>query len=704
MYYYFTEQKIDIMQFIPERPGYEVLGWSTDRTGATTYGRDSRDAAERIAGTDATDPFNHIDPGVRSITGYGKDMFGDKEKNPALNLIDGTAHYYWGKADGEVIMPAGPVVVYAVYYALDDYASYTVDHWRIDGNGEVIEVVTETINCITDDVVYAIDRLGDQVKIDNYTAMNKPFNEDDLFTGYTVADDGTTVTYRPNIHVSLDRNVRSARAKADSSTTLTLFYTADPIKIYFDLGTYGKMTLMDGTEITGDSYYIEAFAGQRVQLTPYSIVDRLGYAHMGWTLDKVIDGVTVADAKGTAADDIYAALMTGGGYIASTGFWTASNTDVTLHAVWTPNVVRVMYNIGGTGDVVNNGAPPSDMGFVDDEVTPPGTTLLERPGYRLRGWYYTYEVLVDGVPVNVGTSEGTLSVRAADVAAADLVKYIDDPINGNHFTRCNGSMCDPFIIPAGAPRIITLYAVWQADNTTEYTVEYYEVDGNGLLKDVVSLKAHGVTGETVTIVDPNSASYNPSVYEGRLEPWKSAFEGYEAQYTTPVTYDVDGRVGMTPIPLPSAAMSAFSSLTGFYGPFAFSQAIMSSPTGIITADGNLTLTLFYSAKPSQIVLDLGDGTTTTGTWAPRRRYSVRPLHQPRRVRPGYGVPAGCRRAGARGLRVQGLVDEHGRPARHRKRQRPAHRQGRLSTPPRPGPALPPRPTRYPTTSLRAAPS
>lgn len=267
------------------------------------------------------------------------------------------------------------MVVYAVYYALDDYATYTVDHWRIDGNGELIERVTETVNCITDEVVYAIDRLGDQVKIDNYTAMKKPFTKDDKFIGYTIADDAATVTYKPNLWTTLDHNVRSGRGKADSSLTLSLFYTADPIKIYFDLGTYGEMTLMDGTKITGDSYYIEAFAGQRVQLTPYSMVDRTGYAHMGWTLDKVIDGVTVADAKGTAADDIYAALMMNGGYIANTGFWTASNTDVTLHAVWTPNVVRVMYNIGGTGDVINNGAPPSDMGFVDDEVTPPGTTL-----------------------------------------------------------------------------------------------------------------------------------------------------------------------------------------------------------------------------------------------------------------------------------------------------------------------------------------
>ena len=603
------------MQFIPERPGYEVLGWSTDRTGSTTYGSDNRTAAEQIAGTDATDPFNHIDPGVRTITGYGKDMFGDKEKNPNLNLIDGTAHYYWAKGDADVVMPAGPVVVYAVYYALDDYATYTVDHWRIDGNGELIERVTETVNCITDEVVYAIDRLGDQVKIDNYTAMKKPFTKDDKFIGYTIADDAATVTYKPNLWTTLDHNVRSGRGKADSSLTLSLFYTADPIKIYFDLGTYGEMTLMDGTKITGDSYYIEAFAGQRVQLTPYSMVDRTGYAHMGWTLDKVIDGVTVADAKGTAADDIYAALMMNGGYIANTGFWTASNTDVTLHAVWTPNVVRVMYNIGGTGDVINNGAPPSDMGFVDDEVTPPGTTLLERPGYKLRGWYYTYEVMVDGVPVNVGTSEGTLSVRAADVAAADTVKYVDDIINGNHFTRCNGTLCDPYVIPAGAPRIITLYAVWQADNTTEYTVEYYKVDGNGLLQDVVSLKAHGVTGESVTIVDPNSASYNPSVYAGRLEPWKSAFEGYEAQYTTPVTYDIDGRAGMTPIPVSGASISAASSFADFYGPFAFSYSILSAPTGVITADGNLKLTLFYSAKPSQILLDLGDGSNTTGTWA-----------------------------------------------------------------------------------------
>lgn len=85
-----------------------MLGWSTDRTGSTTYGSDNRTAAEQIAGTDATDPFNHIDPGVRTITGYGKDMFGDKEKNPNLNLIDGTAHYYWAKGDADVVMPAGP--------------------------------------------------------------------------------------------------------------------------------------------------------------------------------------------------------------------------------------------------------------------------------------------------------------------------------------------------------------------------------------------------------------------------------------------------------------------------------------------------------------------------------------------------------------------------------------------------------------------
>lgn len=107
------------------------------------------------------------------------------------------------------------MVVYAVYYALDDYATYTVDHWRIDGNGELIERVTETVNCITDEVVYAIDRLGDQVKIDNYTAMKKPFTKDDKFIGYTIADDAATVTYKPNLWTTLDHNVRSGRGKAD---------------------------------------------------------------------------------------------------------------------------------------------------------------------------------------------------------------------------------------------------------------------------------------------------------------------------------------------------------------------------------------------------------------------------------------------------------------------------------------------------------
>lgn len=40
------------------------------------------------------------------------------------------------------------MVIYAVWFARDD-TEYTVNHYRVDGNGNVKDVITETIKGIT---------------------------------------------------------------------------------------------------------------------------------------------------------------------------------------------------------------------------------------------------------------------------------------------------------------------------------------------------------------------------------------------------------------------------------------------------------------------------------------------------------------------------------------------------------------------------
>ena len=85
-------------------------------------------------------------------------------------------------------MPGADVDVWAVWSARDD-VEYVVEHIRVDGNGNVMATITETLTGTAGETVTAVDRIEDADIVANYDAASKPYNRDANFAGFEVTDD-----------------------------------------------------------------------------------------------------------------------------------------------------------------------------------------------------------------------------------------------------------------------------------------------------------------------------------------------------------------------------------------------------------------------------------------------------------------------------------------------------------------------------------
>lgn len=144
--YFFTEQNTGKLFDDIARAGYDFLGWSTDDDAAFSKGSYNRRTATLIA---ALNGWGTTEDAYVNAWLAGTDLTDARAR--LFTKIDANGYGF--------IMPGTDVVIYAVWFARDD-TEYTVNHYRVDGNGNVKDVITETITGITDEPVTAIDRLA----------------------------------------------------------------------------------------------------------------------------------------------------------------------------------------------------------------------------------------------------------------------------------------------------------------------------------------------------------------------------------------------------------------------------------------------------------------------------------------------------------------------------------------------------------------
>ncbi|MFR3889994.1 MAG: InlB B-repeat-containing protein, partial [Eggerthellaceae bacterium] len=515
--YFFTEQNTGKLFDDIARAGYDFLGWSTDDDAAFSKGSYNRSTAtliSKLPGWDTTEGAY--------VTAWlaGTDLTNAKAR--LFTKIDANGYGF--------IMPGTDVVIYAVWFARDD-TEYTVNHYRVDGNGNVKDVITETITGITDEPVTAIDRIGDQDIKDAYDAASKAYNWDDEFKGYEIVLDGTTITFKDATGATVTKqNIRTGAIFGDGSLVLELYYKALPFTLTFDGGKdKGAWNVIDSSIDPNDhskKYVTPVYAEQSFDIgANYSgaHITRPGYTLIGWTTQKewtltAADGSTrtleVATAMGLDSRAIMQAIM-----LANAGYapndpnrifyqvgdtFVMGNGDTTLYAVWSARTYDLYLNPGTTTSIDNNVWQNHVSLVTDEEYKLPGSSVLKRDGYELVGWYYKQSVTVSGQanPVYVGTSEGRLSQLAAAVAQLDTGWSYTE---GAHFT-----LNDPntmYSMPAPEPMgFLWLYAVWRASSDTEFTLHYYKVDGNGNLQIWQELKGKGIAGESYKIANPYDAT------------------------------------------------------------------------------------------------------------------------------------------------------------------------------------------------------
>lgn len=299
------------------------------------------------------------------------------------------------------------------------------------------------------------------------------------------------------------------------------------------------------------------------------------------------------------------ALQAAGKIIRTNQAFTMPNTPTTLYAVWSARSYTIYFDEGTTTWIDSANFPYSLEVVTDEELILPNTDVVKRDSYDLVGWYiYPTVTLPDGSSVNVGTSQGMDSRRAAGVAEADTRSIT--PTQGNYFTSNNPT--NPsirFVVPPesavttllGGP--LTLHAVWSASPDTPYVIRYYKVDGNGTLKVWHEFHLRGIAGETYTIANPHdpaqfaaaSATYGSCVITGE------AFSAIDWRSYTYMT---------TAIPMrndPNNYHTSASELTftGFMGGSSIGPASV-DPSWDKTVVGNITVTIAGASTPSVIAV------------------------------------------------------------------------------------------------------
>lgn len=251
-------------------------------------------------------------------------------------------------------------------------------------------------------------------------------------------------------------------------------------------------------------------------------------------------------------------------------------------------------------------------------LTLPGANDLQRPGYKLKGWYYLENVTTaDYGTVNVNDSKGLASIAAAAIAMADggttngLVHFI--PV-GTTFTMPN--------------RDITLYAVWEAESkdpngndpvdppsqSNTYQTIIYTINGDGQREVYKVIDHWGVVDEVASAntYDASKRDYwnDDRPYDKPDDYTKPGLQGYK--YIMPGTYVTYYDDFGNPVTTTSVETGYIIGHTAWTNPEWPAPDATTGYREFAPGQQHLRLEIYFEAVTSRLIVDLGVGTWIDG--------------------------------------------------------------------------------------------
>lgn len=251
-------------------------------------------------------------------------------------------------------------------------------------------------------------------------------------------------------------------------------------------------------------------------------------------------------------------------------------------------------------------------------LTLPGANDLQRPGYKLKGWYYLENVTTaDYGTVNVNDSKGLASIAAAAIAMADggttngLVHFI--PV-GTTFTMPN--------------RDITLYAVWEAESkdpngndpvdppsqSNTYQTIIYTINGDGQREVYKVIDHWGVVDEVASAntYDASKRDYwnDDRPYDNPDDYTKPGLQGYK--YIMPGTYVTYYDDFGNPVTTTSVETGYIIGHTAWTNPEWPAPDATTGYREFAPGQQHLRLEIYFEAVTSRLIVDLGVGTWIDG--------------------------------------------------------------------------------------------
>ena len=263
---------------------------------------------------------------------------------------------------------------------------------------------------------------------------------------------------------------------------------------------------------------------------------------------------------------------------------------------------KLQLNLETSGGNWNSGFTWNPEHLTESSFDLPTNDDIKRPGYTLVGWSTTNPD--DGLTDHI---KGLASqVKAGQLAAITG----NDTANGGANWITVATTADGktyvFVTPGYKmpTRGQTLYAVWYANNNTEYTVERWVVSGDGTRH---ALKADGTLERDANglLVTSDKADATHSIsYVGTTdeEAWADAIDGSIVYRTNDTLLTIAGYAYVAN----GGTITAKDGVVTMGG-----QTLTTQSRAVITGDGKMVLVLYFA--PQQFTLDfygdIGDSST-----------------------------------------------------------------------------------------------
>jgi|GEM_PF-2762890 len=500
---------------------------------------------------------------------------------------------------GSFTMPDN-AVAFTGSWTANSGIKYTVEHYKVDGNGTATLADTDSFTGTT-----------------NETATASPRS----YTGHTY-DEGYTGT------------VKSGTIAADGSLILKLYYTVNKYGITYAYTTpTGSVTPTAAmiALLPADETVVPYGTAKTVATAP----SLTGYTFHGWSTPSAGTGLSGSSLSGDA-------YTMPDNAVAFTGYWTANtNTKYTVEHYKVDGsgtaTLADTEDLSGTTGETATASPKSYTGYTYTEgyvsTVKSGTILAD--GSLVLKLYYTINKY--NITYVYTTPAGSVTPVAAMIAL--LPADEDDVPFGTAKTvetapslagyTFHGWTTDDAAVSGGSftmpDNTVAFTGYWTANSGTKYKVEHYKVDGSDIATLANTDDFTGITGDTATASPRTYTGYtHDEDYTGTVKSGTIAADGslvLKLYYTVnkyDITYAYTGTV-------PTGAPSAPS--TDADVPFGTAKTVATAPTltgytfhGWTTDDTAVSGGSF--TMPDNAVAFTGSWTPSSGTKYKVEHYKV----------------------------------------------------------------------------------